>query len=161
MRNFFIAALLALGCGLALTGCLADKAVACSNGIDGLKVETTGSASSGSMPMPNVWYAQDCFSYASAPSLPKDATTQVVFTYAKKRSFLGSLFGVDDTAETMSYIGAPNETANDTEKRVKALRSVPATSEVKSATGSTTATSNVGNTTQAATANVGSTAVKQ
>ena len=115
--------------GLYMSGCVTEnKAVGFSNGIEGFKLEVTGSASTGSYPLPQIWLAGDTFSYASAPALKEGDKTQIVFTATTRRSFFGSLFGIEDTSSSMSYIGNPNETAAETAKRIKALKSVMSSS---------------------------------
>ena len=104
---------------LLLSGCVTEhKAVGMSEATDGFAVRASANpASGGSVLMtPECIWLQSCFSYASSPFvLASDKTTCArVFTLGKKKSFLGSLFGVDDSAVTMTYIGNPNDTAADT-----------------------------------------------
>lgn len=117
--------LLIVGLCLFVTGCVTEhKAVGVSNGIEGFKLEVVGSATGSSMPFPIIWLANDTFSYASAPAIKKDEATQVVFTMTKRRSFFGSLFGIDDSSISMSYIGLPNESADDTAKRINSFTGI-------------------------------------
>ena len=102
-----------------LSGCVTEnKAVGMSEATDGFAARASANpASGGSVLMtPEAIWIQSCFSYASSPFVLKsDKTTCArVFTLGKKKSFLGSLFGVDDSALTMTYIGNPNDTAADT-----------------------------------------------
>lgn len=130
--------MLLIGMGLLLNGCVTEnKAVGLSNGVGGFKLEVVGSATTGSYPMPQIWVAGDTFSYGSAPAIDKDKTAQIVFTMAKRRSFFGSLFGVDDVSMSMTYIGTPGETADDTVKRLKALTSVVSDTPITATTTST------------------------
>lgn len=116
-----IAGLLGL---MLLVGCATEnKALGFSNGIQGFELEVMASATTGSLPFPKIWIASDTFSYASAPVVKDGEKTQVVFTMTKRRSFFGSLFGVDDTSCSMVYIGTPNESAEDTVKRINVLTS--------------------------------------
>jgi len=115
---------------MGLAGCVTEKkAVGMSDGVEGFFVRLTGSPATGSTPAPELWCASNVFSYASAPKMKKGETNAVVFTMSKRRSFFGSVFGVDDTSTTMSYIGAPNESATETEKRINSFAKVEATAK--------------------------------
>jgi hypothetical protein len=109
------------------TGCVTqDKAVGLSDGANGFFFRLTGSPTTGSVPAPELWCASNVFSYASAPKVKSGETNAVIFTMSKRRSFFGSLFNVDDTSVTMSYIGAPGESAAETEKRVDSFLKIEA-----------------------------------
>ena len=58
---------------------------------------------------------------ASAPVVADDATTQVVFVRTRRNSFFGELFGIDASTESVSYIGAAGETAQETKQRINAI----------------------------------------
>lgn len=129
-----LAAAVLMGAALAgviilLAGCVTEnKAVGLSNGAGGFMLETTASASTGSIPTPTIWLAGNVLSYASAPALDDGKKTQVVFTMCKRRSFFGSLFGVDDSSTSMSYIGSPGESAEETAKRLSVFENISSTS---------------------------------
>lgn len=112
-RRFSIAGLLIISAAL-LGGCVADKAIGASEGTDGFAVRVSSNpAAGGSFLMtPEAIWLQSCFSYASSPFVVagEKTTCARVCTMGKKKSFLGSLFGVDDSAMTMSYIAPPGET---------------------------------------------------
>ena len=109
-----------------LSGCesLTGKAVGISNSTSGFYLQTTASAETTSLPSPTIWIARNQISVATAPAVEAGKQTQPVFTMSTSRSFFGSLFGVDDSAVTISYIGTPGETASDTAKRLEALNKV-------------------------------------
>lgn len=108
-----------------LTGCasLESKAVAMGHGVDAFSVQTAGSLASGTV-LPNIIAGGAVSTIASAPVVADDATTQVVFVRTKRNSFFGELFGIDASTESVSYIGAAGETAQDTEQRLNAIATV-------------------------------------
>lgn len=108
-----------------LTGCasLESKAVAMGHGVDAFSVQTAGSLASGTV-LPNIIAGGAVSTIASAPVVADDATTQVVFVRTKRNSFFGELFGIDASTESVSYIGAAGETAQETEQRLKAIATV-------------------------------------
>lgn len=110
---------------LVLTGCAAleNKAVAIGSGVDAFKVETTGSTSSGTF-LPNLIAGGAVNTLATAPALQEGAQTQVVFAKSRRNSFFGELFGIDASTESVSYIGAPNETPEATAARFEAFAKV-------------------------------------
>lgn len=108
-----------------LTGCasLESKAVAMGHGVDAFSVQTAGSLASGTV-LPNIIAGGAVSTIASAPVVADDATTQVVFVRTKRNSFFGELFGIDASTESVSYIGAAGETAQETEQRLNAIATV-------------------------------------
>ena len=105
-----------------LSGCanLESKAVAMGHGVDAFSVQTAGSLASGTV-LPNIIAGGAVSTIASAPVVADDATTQVVFVRTKRNSFFGELFGIDASTESVSYIGAAGETAQETEQRINAI----------------------------------------
>ena len=105
-----------------LTGCtsLESKAVAMGHGVDAFSIQTAGSLASGTV-LPNIIAGGAVSTIASAPVVADDATTQVVFVRTKRNSFFGELFGIDASTESVSYIGAAGETAQETEQRINAI----------------------------------------
>ena len=135
-RSMFVIGLLA-AVMLFASGCVTEnKAVGISEASDGLAARVSSNpAAGGSLSMlPEAIWIQTCFSYASSPFVLASDKTQCarVFTMAKKKSFLGSLFGIDDSAETMSYIGNPNDTAEQTVAILNAAASALSTPSTKS-----------------------------
>lgn len=116
---------------IALSGCVTEnKAIGMSNANDAIVVRASSNpASGGTNIMPELFYGQNCFSYASSPFVEKDKAYQCarVFTMAKKKSFLGSLFGIDDAGETISYVSTLNETPEQTLAIINALKSINGT----------------------------------
>lgn len=110
---------------LALTGCTAleNKAVAIGSGVDAFKLETTGSTSSGTI-LPNLIAGGAVNTLATAPAIQEGTQTQVVFVKSRRNSFFGELFGIDASTESISYIGAPNETPEATAARFEAFAKV-------------------------------------
>lgn len=110
---------------LVLAGCTAleNKAVAIGSGVDAFKLETTGSTSSGTI-LPNLIAGGAVNTLATAPAIQEGTQTQVVFVKSRRNSFFGELFGIDASTESISYIGAPNETPEATAVRFEAFAKV-------------------------------------
>lgn len=114
-----------------ITGCasLEQKAVSINTTADGFKIETTGSTTTGTM-MPNVCFAELITQIATVPVLPitdkdgKANVSQPLYQKTVRNSFFGSVFGVDNKTEVITYIGAVGESAEDTVKRVNALNNI-------------------------------------
>ena len=123
-KSFYIviAAMIAAICAGMLSGCssLESKAVAMGHGVDAFSVQTAGSLASGTV-LPNIIAGGAVSTIASAPAVANGTTTQVVFVRTKRNSFFGELFGVDASTESVSYIGAAGETAQETEQRLNAI----------------------------------------
>ena len=90
------------------------------HGVDAFSIQTAGSLASGTV-LPNIIAGGAVSTIASAPVVADDATTQVVFVRTKRNSFFGELFGIDASTESVSYIGAAGETAQETEQRINAI----------------------------------------
>lgn len=107
---------------ITFSGCanLESKAVAMGHGVDAFSIQTAGSLASGTV-LPNIIAGGAVSTIASAPVVADDATTQVVFVRTKRNSFFGELFGIDASTESVSYIGAAGETAQETEQRINAI----------------------------------------
>lgn len=110
---------------VSVTGCTAleNKAVAIGSGVDAFKIETTGSTSSGTI-LPNLIAGGAVNTLATAPAVPEGTQTQVVFVKSRRNSFFGELFGIDASTESISYIGAPNESPEATVARFEAFAKV-------------------------------------
>ena len=110
---------------VSVTGCTAleNKAVAIGSGVDAFKLETTGSTSSGTV-LPNLIAGGAVNTLATAPAIQEGTQTQVVFVRSRRNSFFGELFGIDASTESISYIGAPNETPEATAARFEAFAKV-------------------------------------
>ena len=131
-----LAAFLITVCAVFFVGCanLEQKSFVNNTTADGMKVETTGSMTTGTL-MPNFWFGGIINQLATVPVLPatdkdgKPNVSQFLYMHTIRNSFFGSLFGVHDTTESITYIGAIGESAEDTIKRVNALNSLrtPAT----------------------------------
>lgn len=126
-KSFYIviAVMIAAICAGMLSGCasLESKAVAMGHGVDAFSVQTAGSLASGTV-LPNIIAGGAVSTIASAPVVADGATTQVVFVRTKRNSFFGELFGIDASTESVSYIGAAGETAQETEQRLNAIATV-------------------------------------
>jgi len=108
---FVAAAFLAGGCAS-----LREKSVAAAGTVSAVKIEAAGGSSTGT-PLPNVLMGGAAFAFADSP----DSDRRVMFVRAARSSVLSKIFGLglDDSATI--YIGSPDETAAETEARVKAL----------------------------------------
>lgn len=108
-----------------LSGCsaLENKAFALGSGVDAFKLETSGGISTGTI-LPNLILGGAVNTLATAPAVSNGVKTQVVFVKARRNSFFGELFGVDAVTESVSYIGAPGETAEETSMRFEAFSKI-------------------------------------
>ena len=114
-----------------ITGCasLEQKAVSSNATADGFKIETTGSMTTGTL-MPNVWFGEIISQFATVPVIPvtdkegKLNVSQPFYQKTIRYSFFGSIFGLDNKTEVITYIGAVGESAEDTVKRVNALNNI-------------------------------------
>jgi len=123
--DFILLLIIAIGLCVLGAGCtsLESKAVGIGGGIDGLKLETVGSLASGTL-LPNLILGGALSSIATAPVVQDGDKTQIVFVMTCRNSFFGSLFGIDASTKSISYIGAPNETAAETAARFEAFAKV-------------------------------------
>lgn len=138
-----LAAFLITVCAVFFVGCagLEHKTVANNTSADGIKVESTGSATTGTL-LPNLWLGAIINQFATVPVLSatdadgKPNISQFLYMHTIRNSFLGSVFGINDATESIIYIGAVGESAEDTIKRVNALNSLrtPATTSNTSTT---------------------------
>ena len=120
MMKFLMASML-VAVVMLFAGCaLENKAVGIGSGVDAFKIETAGSMSSGTL-LPNIIAGGAVSTIATAPVIEDGKATQVVFVRARRNSFFGELFGVDASTESISYIGAPGESAAETTARFKAF----------------------------------------
>jgi hypothetical protein len=128
MKRFSVILALAALAAILLPGCTAleNKAVGIGSSVDALKIETTGSTSSGTI-LPNLIAGGAVNTLATAPAIQEGTQTQVVFVRSRRNSFFGELFGIDASTESISYIGAPNETPEATAARFEAFAKVTAT----------------------------------
>lgn len=126
-KSFYIviAVMIAAICAGMLSGCasLESKAVAMGHGVDAFSIQTAGSLASGTV-LPNIIAGGAVSTIASAPAVDDGVTTQVVFVRTKRNSFFGEVFGIDASTESVSYIGAAGETAQETEQRLNAIATV-------------------------------------
>lgn len=108
-----------------VSGCsaLENKAFALGSGVDAFKLETSGGVSTGTI-LPNLILGGAVNTLATAPAVADGAKTQVVFVRSRRNSFFGELFGIDAVTESVSYIGSPGETAEETSERMKAFASL-------------------------------------
>jgi len=121
----FLMMMMLLAVSVVLTGCssLENKAVGIGSGVDAFKIETSGSISSGTV-LPNIIAGGAVNTLATAPVLKDGEKTQVVYVHTRRTSFFGEIFGIDAATESTSYIGAPNESAEDTAKRLAAFQQI-------------------------------------
>lgn len=102
-----------------ICGCsnLKEKSVGMAGTISAVKIETSGGSNTGT-PMPNILMGGSAFAFADKPQ----TDSSPIYVRAARASFLSQVFrlGLDDSA--MIYIGIPNETADETAARLKALK---------------------------------------
>jgi len=130
MKKWILMGLVSVLVLIMSSGCenLMGKAVGISNSTSGFYLQTTASAETTSLPAPTIWIARNQISLATAPVADTGKQSQPVFTMSSSRSFFGSLFGVDDSGYTLSYIGTIGETSKETAERLEAIAKVKATS---------------------------------
>ena len=106
-----------------LTGCASGKAVAIASNGTVVKLETTGSTTSGTI-APNVLLGVVQNSIATAPALKEGEKTQVSIAYTESHSWIAEIFGLTSITRTFSYIGLPGESAEQTKIRLDALEKI-------------------------------------
>lgn len=119
-RNFWgvVLSVFMFGAALILFGCssLREKSVGMAGTVSAIKIESSGGTSTGTA-LPNVLLGGAAFAFADSPD-----SDRPVYAHAERSSIISKLFGLgmDDSATV--YIGTANESADDTVKRLKALR---------------------------------------
>ncbi len=113
-----------------MTGCtaLTEKAVAAAGGVDAVKLETSGSTSTGTI-LPNITLGGAVSAVATAPGVEDGKTGAPVFSWSKRNTLFGELFGLDCSTQAMVYIGVPGETASDTKTRIDSIKSIAAAAQ--------------------------------
>lgn len=107
-----------------LTGCATTgKAVAIASNGTVVKLETTGSTTSGTV-APNLLLGVVQNSIATAPALKEGEKTQVSIAYTESHSWIAEIFGITSITRTFSYIGLPGESAEQTKIRLDALEKI-------------------------------------
>ncbi len=123
MKKIF--AIITFGIAIMISGCasLEDKAVAIGSAVDTLKIETTGSTTSGTL-LPNLIMGGAVSAIATSPLITKtngDKTSSPVYVKVKRTSIFAAIFNLDATTESVCYIGIPGESSDETLKRIEAL----------------------------------------
>jgi hypothetical protein len=118
LTDYALILVLLAGLLCAMAGCsaLADKSVAMAGTVSAVKIETSGSASTGT-PTPTILMGGAAYAFADSPA---DAN-QPVYVRAARTSFFSQLLGMglDDSATI--YIGTKGESAAETSARLRAL----------------------------------------
>lgn len=107
---------------LTLCACasLSEKSVAVASRVDALKIETSGSASSGTI-SPNIMVGGGANCLSTSRAFLDSERAVPTFSYSSSGSFFGSLFGLDVSSTTMTYTGSVDESAAETAARLSAL----------------------------------------
>ena len=134
MKKFFISTIFSAAAIFIFTGCAAleNKSFASAGGVDAMKVETSGSTSTGTI-LPNIIVGGAVSAIATSPAVDQEKTTAPVFSKAKRNSFFGELFGIDCSTTALVYIGTPGESADETVKRMEAIQKIAETDAKKAA----------------------------
>lgn len=105
-------------CLVLLTGCnsIYEKSWAAGNSAKVIDISAGVSPASGTI-TPNVRLGGS----ASAIAFKHKDDDSPVYVRTRSRSFFGELFGLNSSDEAIIYMGTSNETAADTERRVRAL----------------------------------------
>jgi len=145
--------LLTLWC---VTGCssLSAKAVGIASNGTAIKIETTGSATSGTV-LPNLLIGTVQNSIATAPIIKDGEKTQVVVSYTESQSALSAVFGHTAVTRTFSYVGLPAETADQTKARLDAVAKVLTANSVGNSPSASTGTSPTATTSPTGTSTAG------
>lgn len=132
MKRSIFAALVAGFLLIACVGCgsLESKAFGLASNGTVMKVETTGSTTSGTI-APNVLFGTVQNSLASAPALEDGKKTQVVVAYTEAQSSVAAMFGSKAVTRTFTYIGNPSESAEETAARLNAVAAVLTSNDVQ------------------------------
>lgn len=105
---------------LAACASLSEKSVAVASRVDALKIETSGSASSGTI-SPNLMVGGGANCLSTSRAFLDSERAVPTFSYSSSGSFFGSLFGLDVSSTTMTYTGSVDESAAETVARLTAL----------------------------------------
>lgn len=156
MKNFLVLLLVCFA-SVFFAGCssLPGKAVGIASNGTVIKVETTGSTTSGTI-APNLLFGTVQNSLTAAPAIDKTKTTQVVVSYTESQSSLAAAFGHTAITRTFSYIGLPGEDAEQTKVRLDAVAKVLTQNASASTSVSSAAVGSSSTTTGSSTASAGS-----
>ena len=118
LNRLIIAAGAALALLILLSGCnsIYEKSWAAGNSAKVIDISAGASPSTGTI-TPNIRLGGS----ASAIAFKHKDDNSPVYVRTRSRSFFGELFGLNSSDEAIIYIGTSDETAADTERRVKAL----------------------------------------
>jgi hypothetical protein len=118
LNRLIITAGAALALLLLLSGCnsIYEKSWAAGNSAKVIDVSAGASPASGTI-TPNIRIGGS----ASAIAFKHKDDNSPVYVRTRSRSFFGELFGLNSSDEAVVYIGTANETAADTERRIRAL----------------------------------------
>jgi len=135
MKHAILSLVLAVTAAICITGCstLENKAFGLASNGTVMKVETTGSQTSGTI-APNVLFGTVQNSLATAPALPDGKKTQVVVAYTEAQSSMAAVFGHKAVTRTFTYIGNPSESAAETSARMDAVAKVLTSNDVQAET---------------------------
>ncbi|MBN2643276.1 MAG: hypothetical protein JXR78_16615 [Victivallales bacterium] len=113
-----------------LSGCnsIYEKSWAAGNSAKVIDISAGASPATGTI-TPNIRLGGS----ASAIAFKHKEDDSPVYVRTRSRSFFGELFGLDSSDEAVIYIGVSNESAADTERRVKALSNKSDPSEASEA----------------------------
>lgn len=112
----FAAALLCAGCAS-----LKDKSVSVASRADALRIESSGSAQSGTI-SPNIMVGGGGNSISTSHAFTDSEKAVRTISYTKSTSFFGSLFGLDLGSETLTYTGTTDETGKDVAAIIRSVR---------------------------------------
>lgn len=135
MKHITITLLITLAALFCVAGCssLAPKAVGLASNGTVMKIETTGSTTSGSI-APNLLFGTVQNSLATAPALEDGKKTQVVVAYTEAQNSLAAVFGSKCVTRTFTYIGNPSESAEETKARLESVAKILTSNDVQAQT---------------------------
>lgn len=111
----------------------AHKTFSVSGSATALKVETAGSAASETA-SPNFFVGGSTASLSSTAAMTGDENSAPTAGYSESCGFLNSLTNVSATSKSFTYTGVKGETAEETAKRIKAIRGLSESTSVDSGT---------------------------
>lgn len=104
---------------LNIMGCNADKTYSGAGTVSAFKLETTGSAATGTL-APNLMLGGAAYAGVGSPA----NENRPIFLHAVRKSIFTVIFGVDAGDSATIYIGTKNETAAETVARINAFQSI-------------------------------------
>lgn len=105
-----------------------DKSVAVASRADAFRIESSGSAQSGTV-SPNLMIGGGGNSISTSHAFSDSEKAVRTISYTKSTSFFGSLFGLDLGSETLTYTGTTTETGKEVSAIIRSVRTARTNSD--------------------------------